>query len=603
MLPLQHIKHERTYKSMKTKTFLSFLLVLQFITLSASADVRTKESFDFDWLFSLSDKLEYANPSYIESNDAWESVQLPHDWNIKMQFDSKGNGSAAYLPESVGWYRKHFTIPMSSKSKRVMIMFDGIFHQSDVYLNGHHLGFRPYGFCSIYYDMTPYLNYGSDNVIAVRANCTGERPRWYAGSGIYRHAWIISTKPIHVATYGTYITTPDATEQQATIHISTTIDNESKQSQQVSVEQKIINTEGKTIATTKKASTKIDPNQHGCISQSVVLSSPHLWSVDTPTLYTMITTVKAEGETVDIYKTSFGIRTIQFDKDKGFYINEKHLKLKGLCLHQDNGSMGTAVPDRAYERRLQILKEYGCNAIRCAHNQPSPEVLEMCDKMGFLVIDEANLVFVPDIHYTIGHPGKSALDCIVPGVKKICENKWADADNIGIDGQSWGGYQVAYMITHPEVFKWKAAMAGAPVANMTSAYGGIRWGSGSVRQFQYEHSQSRIGKNLWDGFDLYIENSPLFGIPNIETPLLIMHNDKDEAVPWYQGIELFTAMKRMRKPVWMLQYNGESHNLSQRRNQKDLSIRQSEFFNHLLKGAPIPEWMEKGVPAINKITF
>lgn len=374
---------------MKTKTFLSFLLVLQFITLSASADVRTKESFDFDWLFSLSDKLEYANPSYIESNDAWESVQLPHDWNIKMQFDSKGNGSAAYLPESVGWYRKHFTIPMSSKSKRVMIMFDGIFHQSDVYLNGHHLGFRPYGFCSIYYDMTPYLNFGSDNVIAVRANCTGERPRWYAGSGIYRHAWIISTKPIHVATYGTYITTPDATEQQATIHISTTIDNESKQSQQVSVEQKIINTEGKTIATTKKASTKIDPNQHGCISQSVVLSSPHLWSVDTPTLYTMITTVKAEGETVDIYKTSFGIRTIQFDKDKGFSINGKHLKLKGLCLHQDNGSMGTAVPDRAYERRLQILKEYGCNAIRCAHNQPSPEVLEMCDKMGFLVIDEA----------------------------------------------------------------------------------------------------------------------------------------------------------------------------------------------------------------------
>lgn len=218
-------------------------------------------------------------------------------------------------------------------------------------------------------------------------------------------------------------------------------------------------------------------------------------------------------------------------------------------------------------------------------------------------VSNGYLVFVPDIHYTIGHPGKSALDCIVPGVKKICENEWADADNIGIDGQSWGGYQVAYMITHPEVFKWKAAMAGAPVANMTSAYGGIRWGSGSVRQFQYEHSQSRIGKNLWDGFDLYIENSPLFGIPNIETPLLIMHNDKDEAVPWYQGIELFTAMKRMRKPVWMLQYNGESHNLSQRRNQKDLSVRQSEFFNHLLKGAPIPEWMEKGVPAINKITF
>lgn len=218
-------------------------------------------------------------------------------------------------------------------------------------------------------------------------------------------------------------------------------------------------------------------------------------------------------------------------------------------------------------------------------------------------VSNGYLVFVPDIHYTIGHPGESALDCIVPGVKKICENKWADAENIGIDGQSWGGYQVAYMITRPEVFKWKAAMAGAPVVNMTSAYGGIRWGSGNVRQFQYEHTQSRIGKNLWEGFDLYIENSPLFGVPKIETPLLIMHNDKDEAVPWYQGIEYFTAMKRLRKPVWMLQYNGESHNLSQRRNQKDLSVRQAEFFNHLLKGAPMPEWMEKGIPAINKITF
>lgn len=218
-------------------------------------------------------------------------------------------------------------------------------------------------------------------------------------------------------------------------------------------------------------------------------------------------------------------------------------------------------------------------------------------------VSNGYLVFVPDIHYIIGHPGQSALDCIVPGVKKLCENKWVDADNIGIDGQSWGGYQVAYMITRPDVFKWKAAMAGAPVSNMTSAYGGIRWGSGSVRQFQYENTQSRIGKNLWDGFDLYIENSPLFGVPKIETPLLIMHNDKDEAVPWYQGIEYFTAMKRMRKPVWMLQYNGESHNLSERRNQKDLSIRQAEFFNHFLKGEPMPAWMEKGVPAVDKISF
>ncbi|PKO99740.1 MAG: hypothetical protein CVU13_04230 [Bacteroidetes bacterium HGW-Bacteroidetes-8] len=210
------------------------------------------------------------------------------------------------------------------------------------------------------------------------------------------------------------------------------------------------------------------------------------------------------------------------------------------------------------------------------------------------------LVFTPDIYYQIGYPGKSAMDCIVPGVEKICENPWADRDNVAIQGQSWGGYQVAYMVTQPEIFKWKAAGAGAPVANMTSAYGGIRWGSGMVRQFQYEHTQSRIGKTLWDGFDLYIENSPLFFANKVETPLLIMHNDEDDAVPWYQGIEYFTALRRLGKPVWMLQYNKEKHNLVSRVNAKDLSVRLSQFFDHYLKGAPMPTWMDKGVPAVLK---
>lgn len=216
-------------------------------------------------------------------------------------------------------------------------------------------------------------------------------------------------------------------------------------------------------------------------------------------------------------------------------------------------------------------------------------------------VSNGYIVFVPDIVYRIGHPGESAIECIVPGVKKlIAENPWIDADNIGIQGQSWGGYQVAYMITQPETFKWKAAGAGAPVANMTSAYGGVRWGSGMIRQFQYEHTQSRIGKTLWDGFDLYIENSPLFFADKVETPLLIMHNDQDDAVPWYQGIEYFTALRRLGKPVWMLQYNKEVHNLRERVNAKDLSIRLEQFFNHYLKGAPMPVWMKTGVPATLK---
>lgn len=208
------------------------------------------------------------------------------------------------------------------------------------------------------------------------------------------------------------------------------------------------------------------------------------------------------------------------------------------------------------------------------------------------------LVFVPDIVYNTGIPGESAYNCIVSGVENLCKNSWVDRDNVAIQGQSWGGYQVAYLVTRTNMFK--AAGAGAPVSNMTSAYGGIRWESGECRQFQYEHTQSRIGRSLWEAPELYIANSPLFKADRVETPLLIMHNDKDGAVPWYQGIEYFTALRRLGKKVWMLQYNNEAHNLVERRNKKDLSIRLQQFFDHYLKGAPMPAWMKNGVPATRK---
>ena len=208
------------------------------------------------------------------------------------------------------------------------------------------------------------------------------------------------------------------------------------------------------------------------------------------------------------------------------------------------------------------------------------------------------IVFVPDLVYTDGHPGQSCLKCLMPGVDMLCEYPWVDGDNMAIQGQSWGGYQVAYLIGQTNRFK--AAGAGAPVSNMTSAYGGIRWESGIARTGQYEEGQSRIGKNLWEGFDLYVENSPLFFVPNVTTPVLIMHNDADGAVPWWQGIEFYNGLRRMGKQAWMLQYNDEAHNLRERRNRKDLSIRLSQFFDHFLKGAPMPIWMSKGVPATLK---
>lgn len=211
-------------------------------------------------------------------------------------------------------------------------------------------------------------------------------------------------------------------------------------------------------------------------------------------------------------------------------------------------------------------------------------------------VSNGYIVFVPDVVYKVGHPGKSAYNCIVAGAKALAANKWVDSSHMAIQGQSWGGYQVAYLIAHTDMFA--AGGAGAPVCNMTSAYGGIRWGTGISRQFQYEQTQSRIGKDLWSGFDLYIENSPLFDYPKVKTPVLIMHNNADGAVPYYQGIEMFMALRRLGKPAWLLEYNREAHNLSNRKNAKDLSKRLSDFFDHYLKGAPLPDWMKPDTPYI-----
>jgi dipeptidyl aminopeptidase/acylaminoacyl peptidase len=213
-------------------------------------------------------------------------------------------------------------------------------------------------------------------------------------------------------------------------------------------------------------------------------------------------------------------------------------------------------------------------------------------------VSNGYLVFAPDITYTTGHPGQSAVEFINSGVESLKKNSWVDGSKIGIQGQSWGGYQVAYLITQNNMYA--AAWAGAPVANMTSAYGGIRWESGMNRQFQYEKTQSRIGATLWEKPELYIENSPLFMFPKVNTPVVVMANDADGAVPWYQGIEMFTGLRRLGKPVWMLNYNGEAHNLVQRQNRKDISIREQQFFDYYLKGAKAPAWMTSGIPATEK---
>jgi hypothetical protein len=239
-----------------------------------------------------------------------------------------------------------------------------------------------------------------------------------------------------------------------------------------------------------------------------------------------------------------------------------------------------------YERNNQTLHNY-------LPPSPTPSRLNIP-----FFVSRGYVVFVPDIWYKKGFPGQGAYDYIVSGTRAMVQKGFIDSTRIGLQGQSWGGYQIAYLITKTNLYA--AAWAGAPVVNMTSAYGGIRWGAGINRQFQYEKTQSRIGANLWERPDLYIKNSPLFELNKVKTPIVIMSNDADDAVPWYQGIEMFTAMRRLSKPIWMLVYNNEAHNLVERKNRKDIQIREQQFFDHYLKGAPMPIWMSKGVPAIMK---
>lgn len=352
-------------------------------------DVRKKENFDFDWKFKLGDFKEAASPGF---NDAdWRDIQLPHDWSIEMPFDknmSRGT-SMGFMPGGIGWYRKTFDIPGEFKGKKIAILFDGVYHQSDVYINGKPLGFYPYGYIGFEYDLTSYLKFGQKNIISVRVDHSNfPSSRWYSGSGIYRHVWLNITNPVHVANWGTYVTTPKITKEVADIKITTTIENNSTSDKTIVLESEILSDKGEVIRKTI-STTNIAKGKKSDVAQSVSVANPLLWSIDKPTLYRLVSLVKIDGQLIDKYETPFGIREVRFDPAKGFFLNGQNIKMKGMNLHQDAGALGTAVPDRSYERRLEILKEYGCNGIRCSHNPPSPEFLSLCDKLGFVVIDES----------------------------------------------------------------------------------------------------------------------------------------------------------------------------------------------------------------------
>jgi beta-galactosidase len=351
---------------------------------------QRKTSFDDGWSFSRGELADAESPHFSGGN--WTTVDLPHDWSITGPFNETEPSSkeGGYLPTGIGWYRKSFHLPRGFSGRRIAVLFDGVYQRSDVWINGQHLGMRPYGFISFSYDLTPYLRYGNDaNVIAVRVdNSLQPNVRWYSGSGIYRHAWLIVTGPVHIAQWGTVIRTPTISPQSATIAISTRIRNEMGVTAPCSLTTAILDSAGKTVQTDTMQA-ELAPGGELVFEQQLAVTQPQLWSPATPYLYTARQTLRHANAEADSDTTPFGIREVHFDADQGFLLNGQHVKLNGVCLHGDAGCVGTAVPERVWQRRLTLLKEMGCNAIRCSHNPPAPEFLDLCDTMGLLVMDEA----------------------------------------------------------------------------------------------------------------------------------------------------------------------------------------------------------------------
>ncbi|MDR0412652.1 MAG: DUF4982 domain-containing protein, partial [Dysgonamonadaceae bacterium] len=314
------------------------------------------------------------------------TLDLPHDWSIESDFSGEypAQPSGGALPGGTGWYRKTFTLPCETsgenrKEKQIYIDFDGVYWCSEVWVNGQKAGFRPNGYISFRYDITPYLRFDGKNVIAVRVdNSKQPNSRWYSGSGIYRNVRLVVTSPVHVDLWGTYVTTPEISEKEALVRIQTTVRNRDKTAS-VQIRHTIEDAQGK-----KLVSAVSDQE-----IQTLKLENPMRWSIENPYLYTLITYLESEGKRIDEYKTVFGIRSFEFDAEKGFILNGKQVKINGVCNHHDLGCLGTAVNYRAIERQLEVLKAMGCNGIRTSHNPPAPELLELCDKMGFIVMDEA----------------------------------------------------------------------------------------------------------------------------------------------------------------------------------------------------------------------
>jgi beta-galactosidase len=366
------------------------LLLLPSLSMNAAAPTSPRLVFaaDSDWKFTLGDPTGAEALSFSDS--AWRRVDLPHDWSIEGRPDANNPTGAGggFFPTGVGWYRKSFKAPPAWRGKRVSVEFDGVYKNATVYLNGNKLGTHPYGYTSFAYDLTPGLNIGSTNELAVRVD-NSEQPnsRWYSGSGIYRHVRVLVTEPTHVAQWGVFVTTPKVSDNSATISIRTSVANDSDKPNRVTLETSLYDRAGKKVGRTESV-VDIAPGKDTDATQTVIVANPAMWSPATPTLYRAVSRIRKGGQSVDQVETPFGIRTLSWSAEKGLLLNGNAVKLAGGSVHHDNGPLGAAAFDRAEERKVELLKAAGYNAVRTAHNPPSPAFLDACDRIGLLVLDE-----------------------------------------------------------------------------------------------------------------------------------------------------------------------------------------------------------------------
>ena len=351
---------------------------------------RQTQNFDHAWRFHLGDVPGAQETAFDDA--AWRTLDLPHDWSIEGEFSEQNPAGVAggALPGGVGWYRKTFTVPARDSGKVVFVEFDGVYRKSEVWINGQYLGKRPYGYSSFRYELTPNVRFGAGrNVIAVRVdNSQQPNSRWYSGSGIYRHVRLVTSDPMHVAQWGTYITTPVVSVDSSHVTIRTSLRNERQVEQPIVLSTVVYDSAGREVAAVSTMG-RIPGDSVAELVQDLTVSRPVLWSVERPYLYRAVSRVRCGNRLCDTYTTPFGVRSFVFRADSGFFLNGRHVKIRGVCLHHDLGALGAAVNTRAIERQLQIMRAMGVNALRTSHNPPAPELLDLTDRMGFVVMDEA----------------------------------------------------------------------------------------------------------------------------------------------------------------------------------------------------------------------